>query len=70
MDNSKKIENLLALILINTLKESSLEEKASMLNTAGFSHSEIASFFNITPAVIKQSVYMARKGKKGKAIKK
>lgn len=70
MDKNNKIENLLALLLINTLKDSTLEDKAGILNMAGFSHSEIADFLCTTPAVIKQSVYMAKKKQKNIKLKK
>jgi hypothetical protein len=63
-NNNKKIENLLALILLKALGEVTIAEKSLQLNKAGFSHSEIADFLGTTSAVIKQSLYAARKGKK------
>ncbi len=64
MENTKKIEDLLVLIFLESTKNTSLGEKAKKLTIAGFSHADIARFLDTTPAVIKQSVYMARKGKK------
>lgn len=67
--NNNKIENLLVLLFLETIKDASIKEKASKLNMAGFSHAEIASFLNSTTAVIKQSVYMGKKVDKKPAKK-
>jgi len=69
MENNKKIENLLALILLNDLKDQGIGEKANYLNIVGFSHAEIAQFLGTTPAVIKQSIYIVRKTQKEKPSK-
>lgn len=68
-NNTSRIENLLVLILLNSIKELSTQEKAYQLNLAGFSHAEIAKFLSTTPAVVKQSVYMNKKVTK-KIVKK
>ena len=42
---SEKIERLLALLLLQSMKDSNQKEKARILNIAGFSNIEIADFF-------------------------
>jgi len=63
-NNNLRIENVLVLLLLQGMKEATVGEKATLLSDAGFSHSEIGKFLNTTSGVIKQSVYITRKGKK------
>lgn len=60
-DKNERIENLLAMLLIHTMKGSSLAEKALALSLAGFTNIEIANFLQTTPATITQSLYKRRK---------
>lgn len=65
-DNSR-IENLLAMILLNSLKgASTLAEKANQLNLAGFSNVEISNFLETKPNIIAQVLYEKRKKKTSK----
>ncbi|HEV7424674.1 MAG TPA: hypothetical protein VGO21_05840 [Candidatus Paceibacterota bacterium] len=65
-NNNLKIENLLALILINGMKDANITGKAIQLNRAGFSNAEIAGLLGTTNAVVAQSLYASRKDKKSK----
>ncbi len=65
-DNNERIENILAIILINLLKGTSLEEKAKQLNIAGFTNVEIANFLGTSSAVIATVLYRRRSSKKKK----
>lgn len=60
------IENLLVLILLNSLKGVKLGEKALQLNLAGFSNIEIANFLGTTPQVISNALSAQRKSSKKK----
>jgi len=65
MSNSDdRIERLLALILLNQMKGAPQREKVIQLNIAGFSNVEIADILETTNALVSQSLYEARKGKK------
>jgi len=67
---NERIERLLALILLHTMKGASQKDKASQLNIAGFSNIEIAEFLQTSPAVIATLVYQSKKsGKSGKRKK-
>ncbi|CAG1013518.1 hypothetical protein ANRL4_04957 [Anaerolineae bacterium] len=66
----ERSERLLALILLNQLKDSSQREKAIQLNLAGFSNIEIANLLETTAAVVSQMLYEARKGKTSKKASK
>lgn len=61
-----RIEKLLALILIGQTKSSSMLEKISQLNVAGFNNVEIADLLQTTSAVVSQSLYVKRKAKNNK----
>ena len=65
-DDIERIERLLALILIEALKNSSQKEKVWKLNQAGFSNIEIAELLDTKPAVIATNIYEYKKSKKNK----
>lgn len=65
----ERIENLLALILLNSLKETKLGEKALLLSLAGFSNTEIANFLRTSAQVVANALSETRK-KKGKKTTK
>lgn len=60
-DNTKRIEKLLALLLINTLKEGTMADKAFQLNLAGLTNGEIAELLGTSSGVIAQSLYEKKK---------
>ena len=64
-DANERIENLLALILLNFLREMKLGEKALWLSLAGFSNIEIANFLQTSAQVVANALSETRK-KKGK----
>ena len=61
-----RIERLLALILVQTMKASSAAEKIKQLSVAGFTNVEIADLLELTAAVVGQRLYESRKRKKPK----
>ena len=63
---SHRLENLLALILINQMKGATMRDKAVQLSLAGLSNVEIADFLETTGPAISQLLYEARKTKKKK----
>jgi len=67
MNPENKIERLLAMMLLQDLKEVSQTKKAEILNTVGFSNPEIADLLGTTPGVIAQQLYAGRSGTKSKA---
>jgi hypothetical protein len=60
----ERIERLLALLLIQNMKTANMTAKAKELSIAGFTNVEIADILGTTAAVIGQSLYAARRGKK------
>lgn len=64
--NNSKIEKLLVVMLLNSLKGLTLADKAKQLNIAGFSNMEIANFLETKPNLIAQALYDKRKGGKKK----
>jgi hypothetical protein len=58
-----RVERLLALLVLQMLKSSSMKEKALTLNIAGFSNVEIADLLQISPGGVAQSIYEARRAK-------
>jgi predicted transcriptional regulator len=60
----ERLERLLALLLIQNMKNANTAAKASELSIAGFTNVEIADLLGTTSAVVGQSLYAARKGKK------
>jgi len=61
---TERVERLLALLLIQNMKSANMATKAKELSIAGFTNVEIADILGTTAAVIGQSLYAARKGKK------
>lgn len=55
------IVNLLALILLSSLKGETLREKALWLSLAGFSNVEIADFLQTSAQVVANALSEARK---------
>lgn len=65
MENSfDRIENLLALILIQNMKESKQAEKIKILNKAGFTNVEISELLKIQPQVVANYLYKSKKKSK------
>lgn len=60
-----RIERLLALVLLQNMKTANIADKAMQLSIAGFTNVEIADLLQTKAAVINQSLYAARKKKKG-----
>ncbi len=70
MDNTNdRIERLLVLLLLQSMKGSPQKEKVSHLNLAGFSNVEIAEFLQTSPSVVATLVYQAKKLAKPKKRK-
>lgn len=63
MEKDNRVEKLLVLILLNSIKSSTIAQKAVQLSLAGFSNVEIADLLETSPSVIAQSLYASRKGK-------
>lgn len=62
-DSIRRIEKMLAVMLMNGMKGIPQNEKALALSTAGFSSAEIASLLGTSAAVISQQLYEIRKAK-------
>jgi predicted transcriptional regulator len=60
----ERVERLLALLLLQNVKPANTTAKARELSIAGFTNVEIADLLGTTAAVVGQSLYAARKGKK------
>ena len=60
-----RLERLLVLILLQSMKGTSQAEKATQLNLAGFSNIEIAEFLQTSPAVVATLLYKTRKSSRG-----
>lgn len=70
MSDNERIEKLLVLLLLSSLKGASIAKKALQLNLAGFSNIEIADFLQTSSQVVTQSLYEARKKKLRKRKRK
>jgi DNA-directed RNA polymerase specialized sigma24 family protein len=71
MDNAdERIERLLVLTLLQTMKSASQREKVNQLNIAGFSNIEIAEFLQTSPAVVASLIYQSKKSGKSRKRKK
>jgi hypothetical protein len=55
-----RILRLLALILLEMMRDSTLTQKAVRLHSVGFASKEIAQFLGTSPQVINQILYVAR----------
>jgi hypothetical protein len=67
--SNERIERLLVLLLLHSMKGTSQGEKVTQLNIAGFSNFEIAEFLNTTPAVVASLLYQSKKSRKPKRRK-
>lgn len=65
-----RLERLLALLLIQQMKDGTMKDKAEKLSLAGFSNIEIADLLGTTGPSIAQLLYEARKPKPTKTTKK
>jgi hypothetical protein len=63
-ESNDRVERLLALLLIQNMKNANMAAKARELSIAGFTNVEVADLLGTTAAVVGQSLYAARKGKK------
>lgn len=61
MPDTDRSDKILALVLLNSMKSASQQEKIVQLNLAGFSNLEIANLLQTTSAVVAQSLYAARR---------
>lgn len=61
MPTSDRLERILALLLLSTLKDASQREKVVQLSLAGFSNLEIADLLGTSTAVVATSRHYARK---------
>lgn len=61
MPASDRLEKILALLLLNSMKAAPQQDKIVQLSLAGFSNLEIADLVQTTAAVVAQSLYAARR---------
>jgi hypothetical protein len=66
-EKENRVEKLLAVLLLNSIKESSVSKKATQLNLAGFSNIEIADLLETSPQVIANALSSNRKKKRKKS---
>jgi DNA-binding CsgD family transcriptional regulator len=64
--SNERIERLLVLLLLQSMKGTSQREKVIQLNIAGFSNFEIAEFLNTSPPVVATLLYQSKKSRKPK----
>ena len=64
--SNERIERLLVLLLLQSMKGTSQGEKVIQLNIAGFSNFEIAEFLDTSPAVVATLLYQSKKSGKPK----
>jgi DNA-directed RNA polymerase specialized sigma24 family protein len=62
--STDRIEKLLALLLLHSLKGAPQRDKAVQLSLVGFSNVEIADLLQTSAAVVAQYLYEVRKKKK------
>lgn len=67
--SNERVERLLVLLLLHSMKGAPQREKVTQLNIAGFSNYEIAEFLNTTPAVVASLLYQSKKSGKPKRRK-
>jgi len=65
-ESTDRVERLLALLLIHTMKGTTQAEKAEQLSVAGFTNVEIGNLLQTTQGVVAQYLYTARKKRSGK----
>jgi predicted transcriptional regulator len=59
-----RLERLVAVLILQAMRDRTIAEKSAALATAGLSHAEIADLVGTTSAVVSQSLYEARKKKR------
>jgi DNA-binding CsgD family transcriptional regulator len=64
--SSERIERILVLLLLQSMKGTSQREKVAQLNIAGFSNFEIAEFLDTSPQVVATLLYQSKKSGKPK----
>jgi hypothetical protein len=64
--DTDRIEKLLAILLIQTMKGAPQRDKAVQLSYAGFTNIEIANLLEMTTQSVANCLWEARKGKKKK----
>jgi len=62
--DNNRIESILVMILLNSLKGFKTSEKALQLSLAGLSNVEIANYLQINSATVANLLYQQRKSKK------
>jgi len=62
--STDRIERLLAILVIQSMKGATQADKALQLSLAGFTNVEIGNLLQTTQGVIGQHLYAARKKKK------
>lgn len=70
IDPNERIERLLVLILLQSMKGTSQREKVNQLNLAGFSNIEIAEFLQTSSAVVATLLYQSKKTSKKRKSQK
>jgi len=68
-DTNERIERLLAVLVLQSMKGATQEEKVTQLNLTGFSNIEIAEFLQTNPAVVASLLYKSKKTRKAKSKK-
>jgi hypothetical protein len=63
-DKENRVEDILIVLLLNSMKNSTITEKATQLNLAGLSNIEIANFLETSSQVIANALSASRKIKK------
>jgi DNA-directed RNA polymerase specialized sigma24 family protein len=64
MANENRIERLLAMLLVTSMRGDSQKDKALALSRAGFAPTEIAELLGTSSASVSQQLYEARQGTK------
>ena len=66
MENLSRVENLLAMILLEQIKLQPQNMKIKMFHNAGFPNPEIATLLSTTPAAVSQTLYALKSAKSAK----
>ncbi len=66
----ERLERLVALILLETMRDSTQGEKAVRLRTSGFSNAQIAQMLGTSPQVVKQLQYVWRSTRVSRGLSK
>ncbi len=68
-DKKDRTEQILAVLLINSLKGATVADKVKQLNLAGFSNIEVADLLETTTNHVAQALFKAKKKPKSKKVK-